>query len=321
MPKEVTHFLIAEKIMETLEKDSFWQPFLQHKSTIMLGSVFQDSLYYLPEKEMTDEIRNLPDRFHGDHGEDTFYVIKGLQVISHEQEQVVAFVIGMASHLFADAVFHPFVYYFSGNYFDRDEARRSEAIRNHRKIEGLMDVYFCNGFTGIRPYSVAGFLQSTGTDNLELFKCITEGVEMKDKSIELGAVVHAAFERFARVQRFFNNPLLRTVFPFVEPVVSDHSKELLALFYSVRSKKYIQKLAGDIHFQNPLTGEEFHTSMNNMFNEAVSQTVAFCGEFKDILEGNKRLADLPYGPSLELGIPNCRVDDMKYFSPRVPGTF
>ncbi|WP_428912152.1 zinc dependent phospholipase C family protein [Niallia sp. Krafla_26] len=314
MPKEVTHFLIAEKVCEELDKSPFWKPYLKNKNLILLGSIFQDSLYYLPD-DYSEEIVKLPDVFHGANGEDTFLLIKELlmkNVINLEDSHIISFIIGMITHICADSTVHPVVYYYTGNYYDKDPEKKSKAVTYHRKIEGLFDVYFCEGYQLINQYSIQKLLD-TGVNNRDFFGKISKGITINEESEHVAEAILKAYERFGNVQKYFNHPLIRNILPFADKLVSKKYRELFGLFYSSDLKKHLHNVSGPINYQNPLTGEEYDSTLNELFSTSVKESIKICKLLEDILTQRSSVEEIPYGPSLELGQPHCYVDNMQYF--------
>ena len=69
MPKEVTHWIIAEKIFQAMPKNSSYKAAIeQHKDVYYLGAVLHDALYYYTGDNR--QIKILPDQMHGSEIQD-----------------------------------------------------------------------------------------------------------------------------------------------------------------------------------------------------------------------------------------------------------
>ena len=143
MPKEITHWRLAERVGQSLGEGPLRQAVRACPKAFMLGSVFHDCGYYAGDSRRYD-VASLADRLHGAKGEDTFEVLR-LAVTRCVNQPIsppaVSFLAGLATHIAADCVFHPFVYYFTGNYYDSRLERRRAARRAHRRLEVLIDLF------------------------------------------------------------------------------------------------------------------------------------------------------------------------------------
>lgn len=184
MPKEITHCLFAEKSVHALAASDFPARretgreilflFEKQKEALLYGSVAPDIFYYdvpMPwEKKKTPRGAVWGDLVHGAHGEDALHHVREmLRVLKNPALQVpltgnralkrdehsllVLFVMGYLAHVALDTLLHPFVYYYSGNYYadDRAEKRRVEA--RHRALETVYDLYNLERFgTTLKKY-------------------------------------------------------------------------------------------------------------------------------------------------------------------------
>lgn len=172
MPKEITHCLFAEKAVYSLAASEFPVRraagrellflFEKQKEALLFGSVAPDIFYYdiaVPwEKTGTANGALWGDLIHGARGEDTLrHVREMLRVLKEpplqapltggralsrdEHSLLMLFVMGYLAHVALDTLLHPFVYYYSGNYYAEDEREKRRAEARHRAIETIYDLW------------------------------------------------------------------------------------------------------------------------------------------------------------------------------------
>ncbi|HNL55338.1 MAG TPA: zinc dependent phospholipase C family protein [Turneriella sp.] len=172
MPKEITHCLFAEKAVHALAASDFPLRraagrellflFEKQKEALLFGSVAPDIFYYdiaVPwEKKGPAHGAIWGDLIHGAHGEDTLrHVREMLQVLREpglqapltggrplsrdEHSLLLLFVMGYLAHVALDTLMHPFVYYYSGNYYAEDAAEKMRSEARHRAIETVYDLW------------------------------------------------------------------------------------------------------------------------------------------------------------------------------------
>lgn len=142
MPKEGTHWLVAERLGAVLEGSVAGASAANYPHIRAFGAIYPDIIFYLPDDgtELT-----LAHRYHGEGGEDTYDLVR--RAVSFIAEPAHpnpwwSFVVGLVSHIVADQTFHPLVYYLTGNDEAQDMNLRIRAIAAHRKWEALMDLFF-----------------------------------------------------------------------------------------------------------------------------------------------------------------------------------
>jgi len=87
----------------------------------------------------------------------------------------------MVSHIAVDAVFHPLVYYSTGDYYDRDAERRRLARTQHRLFEVYLDSWFQPRKTAALPRRVSQPLRALGRD-------FTGICSLLDETLSLGTL-------------------------------------------------------------------------------------------------------------------------------------
>jgi hypothetical protein len=322
MPKEITHWLVAEEARKRCS-------FPLHIGLVRLGAIFHDVLYYA-RSGGASEIRRctkVANALHGTNGEDTFallrYCIAIIKTVEGTREsnnqQLWAFTLGIISHICTDIAFHPYIYYASGNCLD--EATHFAAWHNHRALESAIDLAFCHRAEK-KPYDF--WLQSDIAYNKQALSAIVEhlatfqrekgGMDIHGKDYERG------YATLTRLRGYFASGLLNLAFDTIEPlVVPILSKVLpetyshLGLRYSKRSVWSVPDVDAPLHYLHPVTGEAQTATLQTLFETAVQETVRVLGLLDKALIFREAL--LPVGQSLDVGLPEVSVSAMQYFAP------
>ena len=144
MPKELTHWVLAEKTFQRMDAGRLKTAIGKYYNIYHIGAVILDSPFYdLPGKAF-DRAPDLGKKLHDKAGFDLFHHL-GSMLAGHPQstrESLWAFVAGILTHIHADAIFHPLIFYFSGNRDNPDRRIRRGADARHRKLEALLDLHF-----------------------------------------------------------------------------------------------------------------------------------------------------------------------------------
>ena len=313
MPKEATHWAIAEKTAERLGGTALGEAALACPNALKLGAIYPDLPYYLTGTgDLAKRAAALGNRYHGAHGEDTYDLPRALLAGIEESDAPArrAMLVGVASHLCADAAFHPLVYFVTGNYYDPDPARRSKAIRGHRRFEGLLDMVLCGGTEGIRGCNAKQVWEALEEDASTLLPW-----SVRRQTVEGGAaILAAASEKFLEAQPMFGNPVAGLLAAWMTPWLPGHLKELAALFYGRPSAKALEKAGGAFEYRNPATGDPCAASARQLMEKAIDDSAALCAELETALGNGDAKTFRRAGPSLNFGIVGAGVDRARYFA-------
>ena len=164
MPKEITHFKLAEIFSEhIIGKKNFFSSWIENllrdnMNAFYLGSVGPDILYY--DISLFTDQKFLPrgtlwsDALHGAHGEKTLLPIREMlreiqknkngehyTTLTQNEKLVLAFILGYLCHVAVDISLHPSIYYYSGLANGTDINQNKQAETGHRMLETLLDLY------------------------------------------------------------------------------------------------------------------------------------------------------------------------------------
>ena len=112
MPKELTHWMLAERVLATLPVGGRVQGSIaRHRSAYLGGAVLPDTLAHIFRGPYHPTARGLSQRFHDSTGNSYAPLIRAERQLSEGMtEALFACFLGVISHIEADIALHPFVY-------------------------------------------------------------------------------------------------------------------------------------------------------------------------------------------------------------------
>lgn len=309
MPKEITHWLLAEKTVAQLPGTRLGDAAQRYPHLVKIGAVFPDLPYYVTgQNERARHAQALGSRYHGAGGEDTYELLR--QILGPPGHRLpetrLAFMAGVASHLQVDMIFHPGIYYWTGNYYDPDPARRTRAIRNHRRFEALLDLRICGGLAQARAFSARQIWTRLEGPPLAWL----DWAEASSQPV----LAHAAHV-FLKAQGLFIQPLLSRLVQCLAPWLPSPQQELAALFYTPNLAKYVSRLAGPLEYHHPVSGQARTTTLEELMAQAVAGGAALCRRLEAALAAGAAAAFPDCGPSLNFGLAGADIAQAWHFAP------
>lgn len=271
MPRESSHIYLANKLLHKLPE--------LDREIFLIGSVIHDSPYFLKSGEA------LGYKLHGADGEDT---IKPIVEIARRSGSFdgLSLACGMLSHVALDQIFHPAVYYFTGNYLATDPKQRKRAQSAHRRFEVKLDLSL--------PESQPMLHRILSRETLKTVIELLPPVIKWKRAISL----HSRVDRLSR-----SRPIGR-ILKLSEKRLPKPIRELLTL-------SFIGQIPLDrehpLKFQNPVTGIEYSKTIQQMFEEAELRAESY---IRLLLAGES----LPVGASLNFDVVGAKREDAKYFA-------
>ena len=318
MPKENIHWLVAQRAAARLTSGPFGPALCRCPAALRLGAISHDTLYYLTG-DHPQGMKDLPELLHGAHGEDTFALLRAQAAHLHARKDSplpTAFFVGLASHIFADAVMHPFVYYHTGNYYDPDPERRTAAIRRHRTLECLMDMVALGSPEAARKTSLRQLVNTVeGPLALAYPPSIAAGLAGVAENTAAKALA-SALDTFCTMQALSRMETLAQLTHVLAPLLPAKMREITALFYAPQLWEQRGKLSGTLPYNNPVSGEAHSASLNALIEQAAERTASFCQAQAAEIISTGQLAETTPGPSLDMGLPGAPITLARYFAPR-----
>lgn len=316
MPKDLIHFKVAMKTAYRLTDTRFGSILKNQSQGLLLGAVFHDSLFYSVTKTARP-LEKLAHQLHGAEGNDTYRLIRlqtARAATAENQALAAALLVGMASHLFADAVMHPLVWHLSGHYYADKPHEKTLARQHHRALESLMDMTFCPEMLGRPLFSIRRLLRSVGTGLYDalpvngLAELANVPVEATRSGLCSALRIHAGFQAAYQI-----TPLARLLFALM-PVLPNRAREIATLFYAPKLMAQAGRLVGPIDHRHPVTGEALSTTIPEMMEQASIQAADLCRKLEDTVFLN-RPSDLPeIGPSMDAGLSGIPAKAMRHFA-------
>ncbi len=328
MPRELAHWHIlrsALKHEKIASRPALYTTISRESFSAYLGSVAHDIPYYY--RAGLDPFEHVAEYMHGKDGEDTFEPMRLLAKEiagkpNAEQLTLWPFLFGMLSHIAADTVFHPVVYYFTGNYNDPDENERRNAQARHRLFEVYLDNY-------IRPHVHFewGFaLRNLAAGNRErnnrlicdlLDSVLTPEKIWPEKYTESAASGRweSGLKQLCFYQRLFLSAPLGLLIRAAAAAVPAKLKGIDALFSLGRNPG--EFFAGPLSYRNPVTGEGHEETVDDLFARAIDRTADYILCFEPVLTGEQNIAEVlggKIGLSLNYGVPGAKAAEGRYFS-------
>lgn len=314
MPKELTHWTLAERALFELDDDSPLEKIIrEHKHLFLIGAVLPDTPFYVISDPFARELRILGNGIH-DTGENSYKPVA--RVFDTYRDNlppgVIALMAGVLSHLCADIAFHPFVYYFCGG----------RNLVRHFRMESYIDLYFLEQENGppLRYFRdlYPGFYHKGEMDHqrfIDVLRCFFQASpELPDTSLEKTLRVHARFQR--QFDRRFVGWLVRVIglLPGVR------TREMAGLFYPPLKKPFCRKhpplFPGDYRYRHPITGENHCRSLDQLADETVNDTVKLFRLMEAHLDHPCKLSEelsRLEGPNLLTGLPGEKKENMTRF--------
>lgn len=316
MPAEYAHFCIADRALATVYAPKLKAMIQKHKNVFYLGCLGPDTPYYYLSGVYKSEMSQLADVLHGRSGENTLNVFDRL--VSYYKDEIPdyawAYVLGYSMHVITDGIFHPMVYYFTGDPNHSDPAISENAQYRHRVLESALNYYYRDKIKlknkGLVKNSVASM--SISKDQLlRLMRFLFFGHE----KLPLEAV-EDSLKKHCRFQSYFNNPFMK----LIVSIISIFARKSLGIvkgnFYMPSFRKHVSKIDGIFDYQHPVTGERFSRRIEDLERQVSKRTQQLFGQieihlgkddFMDIIRNIK-------GWDLETGLPLDEKRPMQFFN-------
>jgi hypothetical protein len=321
MPRDITHWLVAADTAALLPADSFYGAAARARPSLRaIGAVFHDALFYAPPA--LSAFGWVADRLHAEAGEDTFAPVRELHRIGGElraaasplAEDLGAFVAGFVSHLQADVVFHPFVYYHSG--LPGPTGRLTSAVAQaHRRLEALIDLHFVGSLQALDAWSLGAYLAAAGRRTRDVSWFAARALVEPVQQAELVATLDASWARYGWTQALFRRRVLAQAGWLLRGLLPASGREIVALGYAPALRDLLPRVDGEIEYRHPVTGEPGCVSLAALRKRAVGAAVATLARLEATAPGQEPLAG-EVGPSLVAGLPGQGAAALAHCAPR-----
>jgi len=324
MPKEITHWLIASAVSSGLEGTAFREPLDRYGNILKIGAVVHDAPYYYLRGDRDRRFGDLPRKLHGTV-DDAYELIGALLSYTlerppGERSPLVALLVGLVTHLFADALFHPMIFYLTGPYDHPSFRRGTIARQDHRRLETLIDISLAGGYARIKGFSLAAFLGAAEAPLEGIFTHAGTAWLEPGRAEGFAEGLVTAFRWFAFMQGLYRNPVLGRLSFWLFPAVPAAAREILALVYAPQLARFGDRIRGELHYRHPCTGREEARSIGALMGTAVEQSIAFCRGLEPLLDPAARRPARLVLPAVDPGLgfdpdrPMCHYAARRFFA-------
>jgi len=298
MPREITHFIVAQAVIESLEYQDFKSCIQDNHDHFLLGTIIFDSPYYTIRGDTP--LNKLAGILHGVSNENTFDIFR-FAIESQSDSRILndkstAFLLGMICHVSTDLTFHPFIYGMTGDYFASDKQERTQSIQDHRRLEVVMDMYFSDEVFDRNVYSISRFIKRLNGELEQLLKLFVQFGQKISVNVNTSSFVNS-LKLFAWIQNITRTRKIGKKVLMLEPILPDYVKEVTALFYSARWREQVELIREQITYKDPDSGDGVHMSMDDLMNEAVADALRKIEEFREALAFEEKRREIVW-PSL-----------------------
>ena len=143
MPKENTHIYFADGLLARLDNE-LKKLVKDNIDYFYLGSITPDTFYYSEQKAIVE----ISDYLHGNDGNLTNELIFDLldTARDNKNDKDFVFALGFITHCALDIIWHPVIFYLTGDYHSLDKSIAAKAQYQHRYFETQLDSKVNNKF-------------------------------------------------------------------------------------------------------------------------------------------------------------------------------
>lgn len=300
MPKEMTHWILAQGTIDELGSDSRLRDIIvNHRSAYLGGAVLPDTLLHLFRGPHARTALQLGHRFHDAYGNSFDPLIRAeANQTGGWPDDLLACLLGVVSHMLADIVFHPFVYALSG----------TSDIGRHYKLETAIDVHFLRQGTLppirrlielITPESAATLVKTAAM----LFN---PDEELPGQALEQALSLHCRF------QGMYDHTGWKIAAQILGHLGGSPFREQRHLLYPLRASGggYVDFVGGITEWNHPVSGVLNRSSINDLARETLQRTAAIFRSIEEQGSLSDALSDHP-GANLLTGMPAVGKAEME----------
>ena len=261
MPKELTHWMLAERALDGLPSGSRLGGIIaRHRKAYLGGAVLPDTLAHLNSGPKHPAARLLGQRFHDTPGNSYLPLINAERRFSEGLPPALfSCFLGVISHMEADVALHPYVYAATG----------SAGIGEHYRLETAIDVRFVRDGSAPVQRRLDRLLDAGTREVL-----VSAAGLLFDPEGELPRqVLERSLQLHCRFQSMYNRTFWKMAVRLLARLCGAPFQEQRHLFYPLRgfAKGMIDER--DNGWRHPETGELKSASLDDLASQAVERTV------------------------------------------------
>lgn len=296
MPKVNTHLYFAKNIKNNNEKLS--RVIDKYSNYFYLGSIMPDVFYYSKNEEIT----KVSDIIHGKDGTPTNKLVFDLLNTAKENkdEELLAFIFGFITHCYLDIVFHPIIFYFTGNYYDQDAQKRKTAFYRHNRMEVYLDQRISKEFYFNKLINSELF-------NNNLISILSKSLNIPKKETA------SSFKRHYFFNSIFHIKFIFKILLFLNKIYILNNEEKLVFFYEDLHND--EKIKEEIIYRDLFTGEVLKTNLNellNISNLRTNRALISAYKYYNGEEARGQAEINIAGESLDTGSNKYKIEEIKF---------
>ena len=263
MPKELTHWILAERALAGLPDGSRLRRIIvAHRKAYLGGAVLPDTLAHILRGRFHPAARSLSHRFHDAGGNSYAPLIRAERRFPGELPATLfSCFLGVICHMEADMALHPFVYAAAG----------TAGIGGHYRMETGIDVHFLQRLAEPAHRRLDSLLCASSKEAmLTTARLLFDPVgELPRRALEHSLALHCRFQ--AMYDRLFWKLAVKVLGRVCGSPFSEQSH----LFYPLlASRERMVGAGGNGEWRHPESGEMKRTSLDDLAREAVERTAA-----------------------------------------------
>ena len=318
MPKELTHFSLAEEGRKKVEAalPQAAETLQQNFNLFMVGSIICDSAYYqFPLLSKYKNVSYLSEEIHlptGNLSVDFLTCLARADIYTNAGKGL-SFLSGVVSHYIVDKAYHPLIMHLTGDYCNEGPKERKKAQSLHRFFESLLDLWVMRRLG--HPGRDSLHAPDNKDINYEFLKpYLTSFAEAAvpgkggDLSLHVSKCLYSNLKFELTMSTLYSNKRLRNVLIGINNIVNNSLSPYVSLFYPEETLLKLPFFQESFIYKNPLTGDEIERSVEEITHHAVDEISIAISEIFSNFESWGR----PYGKEETL---SCFASPMMEINP------
>jgi len=271
MPSLRSHIIIAEEILNSLESKELQSLIREELPLYYLGAIFPDIFYY----NLRGELLALGDLLHDSQRPNSEKTIKRMfeeiTTLPCCDKEKSVFVFGLLTHIAAEQIFHPAVYYFTGNADDPNPKEKTLSVAAHRHFEMLLDLCLMKIMNKkLKDLDLAKLFKSPRQKRDRIFRFFAANLAGASGTAEekVFKTINKAYAVLLVLNRLFCNGFCYYLMKAFNVLSRRRLDPYFRLFYPPRIITWHAIFDSYFSYKNPITGQEAVTSMWQLKEEA-----------------------------------------------------
>jgi hypothetical protein len=276
MPKELTHWILADRALALLSSDSRLRRLIQINHDIYLaGAVLPDTLLHPFRSPHAATALALAKTFHDTSGNSFIPLIQAEQHFPDDiPPAILACLLGVITHMQADIVFHPFVFALTG----------TAEIGRHYQIETAIDVHFLQRGSRPKVLHVADLVSPSTRSNI-----VETCALLFDPDNRLPrASLEQALKQHCYFQKMYDRTFLKVAVRLAALLAGAPYTEHRQLFYPLARERTARFIEEAVEWRHPVSGELRQTTIEDLAEEAVQRITTLF----NLIEAQGSLTDI-----------------------------